>query len=66
MDLGENIKEARKNAKMTQKAVAEILDVRQKDVSRWETNVQTPNIITFKKLCQAIGASADKILELNN
>ena len=66
MDLGENIKEARKNAKMTQKAVAEILDVRQKDVSRWETNVQTPKIITFKKLCQAIGASADKILELNN
>ena len=64
MNLGENIREARKAAGVTQKELAEYLDVYQKDISRRENGEQIPNAITFAKICKALGASADKILEL--
>lgn len=65
MSLGENIKLARKAAGITQKELADRLDVYQKDVSRWERDELTPNTITFAKICRELKASADDILELN-
>ena len=65
MDLGKNMQEARKAAGMTQKELAEKMGVLQKDISRWETNVQIPNTMTFRKYCKIIGASSDDVLELN-
>lgn len=64
MNLGENIKKARKSAGITQKELAERLQVYQKDISRWENNELTPNVITFAKICKELHASADEILEL--
>ena len=64
MNLGENIKAARKAAGMTQKELAECLEVYQKDISRWELNELTPNTLTFAKICRALDTSADEILEL--
>ena len=61
MNLGENIKKARKAAGVTQK---ERLQVYQKDISRWENNELTPNAITLAKICRELNASADEILEL--
>ena len=61
MNLGENIKTARKAAGVTQKELAERLQVYQKDISRWEN---TPNAITLAKICRELNASADEILEL--
>lgn len=66
MNLGENLKRARKAADMTQKELAECLQVYQKDISRWENNELTPSAITLAKLCKALSASADIILELDN
>lgn len=66
MTLGDNIKEARKKAGITQKELAEYLQVYQKDISRWENNELTPNALTFAKICKAIHASADEILELKS
>ena len=54
----------REAAGVTQKELAEYLDVYQKDISRWENGEQIPNALTFAKICKALGASADKILEL--
>lgn len=65
MDLGENIKNARKAAGMTQKDLAEQLGVYAKDVCRWENGERTPNAVTFARICTALHASADEILELN-
>lgn len=65
MNLGENIKSARKAAGMTQGQLAEALGVYQKDISRWEKNVLIPSTITFASICRALNASADEILELN-
>ena len=64
MNLGENIKTARKAAGVTQKELAERLQVYQKDISRWENNELTPNEITLAKICRELNASADEILEL--
>jgi transcriptional regulator with XRE-family HTH domain len=64
MNLGENIKKARKAAGVTQKELAERLQVYQKDISRWENNELTPNVITLAKICRELNASADEILEL--
>ena len=66
MNLGKNIKEARKAAGVTQKELAERLQVYQKDISRWENNELTPNAITDAKICRELNASADQILELNS
>ena len=63
MNLGENIKKARKAAGVTQKEL-ERLQVYQKDISRWENNELTPNAITLAKICRELNASADEILEL--
>lgn len=64
MNLGENIKKARKTAGVTQSELAERLQVYQKDISRWERNELTPSAITLAKICKALNASADEILEL--
>lgn len=64
MNLGENIKKARKTAGVTQSELAERLQVYQKDISRWERNELTPSATTLAKICKALNASADEILEL--
>ena len=62
MNLGENIREARKAAGVTQKELAEYLDVYQKDISRWENGEQIPVrlpriILWYRKWC-ALAESA--------
>ena len=64
MNLGENLKKARKNAGITQKELAERLHVYQKDISRWENGELVPNTVTFANICRELHASADEILEL--
>ena len=64
MDFGANLKQARESAGITQVSLAEMLGVRQKDISRWERNDRTPNVLTFGRLCKAVGVSADTILEI--
>lgn len=66
MNLGENIKTARKAAGVTQKELADRIGVYQKDVSRWERNELSPNIATFAKICRELKASADDMLELHD
>lgn len=65
MNLGENLKNARCLAGMTQKDLAEKLGVYQKDISRWENNERTPNALTLAQICKLLGASADVILEID-
>lgn len=64
MNLGANIRKARKAAGVTQKELAGRLQVYQKDISRWENNELTPSAIYLAKICRELDASADEILEL--
>lgn len=62
--IGENIRKARKVAGVSQKELAERLQVYQKDISRWENGERTPTMEVFTKICRELNASADEILEL--
>lgn len=64
MNLGDNIRKARKAAGVTQKELAERLQVYPKDISRWENGERTPSAIALGKICRELNASADEILEL--
>ena len=62
--IGENIRKTRKAAGVSQKELAERLQVYQKDISRWENGERTPTMEVFTKICRELNASADEILEL--
>lgn len=65
MNLGENIRKARNAAGMTQKELADQLQVYAKDICRWENGERIPSAVTFGKICKELHASADELLELN-
>lgn len=64
MAIGENIKKARKAAGISQKELADRLQVYQKDISRWENGERAPSIEVFVRICRELSVSADEILEL--
>lgn len=64
MNIGDNMRKARKAAGVSQVDLANRLQVHQKDISRWESGVHTPTLEMFTKICRELNASADEILEL--
>lgn len=55
MNFGDKLKNARKERKLTQKTLAELLDVRESTISDWEHNRHRPdNLDVFKKLCETL------------
>lgn len=64
MSVGENLKNARKAAGLTQKELADKLEVYAKDISRWENGERTPGVPALIKICKTLHVSADDLLEL--
>ena len=64
--IGANIRAARKAAGVSQKELAERLQVHQKDISRWENGAHVPTVEMLVKICRELNASADEILELGD
>lgn len=64
MEFGENLAKIRREKGFTQKQLAEELGVYQKDISRWEQGKIEPGVLTLKKICEILGASADELLEI--
>lgn len=62
--IGKKLKTARKNAKMSQEEVAEILNTSRSNISKYENETLEPNIQTLKKLCEIYKISADELLEI--
>lgn len=62
--IGENIRAARKEAGVSQKELAERLQVHQKDISRWENGAHVPTVEMLIKICRELNVSSDEILEL--
>ena len=57
LNLGERITELRKLKKMTQKELAEMLNVSDKVISKWETGKSLPDVEIMLKLSEALGTS---------
>lgn len=54
MTVGENIKKARKNAKLTQKELAEKIGVTPQMISLYETDARRPKYETLQKIASII------------
>ncbi|EAK0494093.1 helix-turn-helix transcriptional regulator [Campylobacter lari] len=60
--FGENLKSLRKENNITQKDLAEILNVQQSTISLWETNASKPSIDIIEILCKKFGFSSDELI----
>lgn len=62
VEIGNKIKELRESKKMTQKELAEFLNVTPQAVSKWERNKSYPDLDTLVKLSKYFNISTDTIL----
>lgn len=60
--MGEIISTLRKEKGMTQKELAEKLNITDKAVSKWERDVACPDINTLTKLAEILGVSLDELM----
>ena len=60
--MGRFISELRKTQKMTQKDLAEKLNVSDKAVSKWERGLSCPDISLLSSLSDILGVSIDELL----
>ena len=62
MFIGEIILQRRKELKMTQKQLAEKLNVTDRTISRWECGVNLPDVEMLKTVAKVIGYTALALL----
>ena len=60
--IGKYIAGKRKSLGMTQKQLAEKLDMSDKSVSKWERGVCLPDVSVYKELCSILGISLNEFL----
>lgn len=63
MTTGEKIREARKQAGLTQEQLAEKLSVSRPAVAKWETDKGIPDVENLKALAALLGVSVDYLLD---
>lgn len=64
MSLGEKLKQARKQRKLTQPDVARLTGINYKTLSNWETDFYRPNVDELKKLALLYNVSIDFLMEM--
>ena len=62
MSIGNKIKEYRETIKMTQKDVAEILEVEPATISKYESGIIEPNIESLKRLSETFNITVDELI----
>ena len=60
--MGDRIREARKNSKLTQEQLAEKLDLSVEFISNIERGLKLPSLQVFTKLIEILNVSADYLL----
>jgi len=60
--LGNELKKARKKAKLTQEALAGLANVHPTYISLLENNKKSPTLDTLIKICNALDVSASKLI----
>ena len=63
--MGKNIAKYRKNKKLTQKKLGEIIDVSDKSISKWENGNIAPDITLLVPLARTLDVSVQEILTGN-
>lgn len=63
MQLGEKIRELRKNSHLSQEELAEKINVSRSAVAKWESNHGIPDITNLKKLSEVFSVSVDSLID---
>lgn len=63
MEIGAKLKEARKQAGLTQEKVAENIQVSRQTISNWENEKSFPDIVSVIKLSNLYSVSLDNLLK---
>ncbi len=61
--FGENLRKIREYKKLTQKDLAQILNISEKTISHWEQNYTEPSIAMIKKIKEELDLSYDELFE---
>jgi len=61
--LGDNLKRVRAKKKMSQGALARLLEVDKGYISNIESGNKNPTLATIQRLAEALGVSADELLK---
>lgn len=64
--IGENIKKLRRAKDITQESLANMLHITPQAVSRWETNITSPDATLLPKLAYIFGCTTDELLGVAN
>ena len=59
----ENLKEARKSSGLTQKQIAEKLNVVESCYANWEQGRTEPNICMLRSLCKILNVSPNELID---
>ena len=62
MTLGEKLRNLRNEKRLTQKDLADQLHVSFQTISKWESDINEPDIATLKELAKFYGCSFDYLL----
>ncbi|MBQ1437203.1 MAG: helix-turn-helix transcriptional regulator [Ruminococcus sp.] len=60
--MGETISTLRKEKGMTQKELADMLNITDKAVSKWERDIACPDTKTIPKLAELLGVSVEELM----
>lgn len=63
MEIGEKLKECRKNCKMSQEEVAKKINTTRQAISRWERGESMPDIQMLQKLTEIYGVNLNEFME---
>ena len=63
MSVGSNIKQLRLKKDMTQQELADRLGLTQNNVTRWERDGATPNVIMAKQIANILGCTIEDLLD---
>lgn len=61
-EIGEFIQQLRKEKRLTQKELADVINVSDKTVSKWENGNSTPDTTLLSDLCKALDISVNELL----
>lgn len=62
LDIGNTLREHRQASGVTQSALAKATDIKQQNISRWESNTHIPDIIECVKLADYYGITLDELV----
>ena len=64
-EIGSRIKKYRKSLGLSQKELAQIIDVSTSRISNWEQGTSRPDVDMLAAICKALRVSANELLDIN-